>query len=755
MSLTTSAPKFPEVPKYVTQLRHVKDKGAAWLIAAGGGSVIAAIALIFIYLLYEVVPLFKPATMALVSSHAIEFPQFNAEDEQFSIQSGLDELGEVLYFRDQEGYRFIRFDGQEIDRGTFPNRSQMVVSSTKVGSTAFGVVDTNHQVNLYEAQFKVVFPVDGDRFVQPSIESVGDASLSLDLPNDAAVIEASYRLVEDTLLWASLIQHDSVQLLVIQTWSVNQSIFDDGLTFDSIDTEHYEVPTGGIKKLLIGPDLRWVYALENQGGVSIYDRNEAKKSPSHRHFVENANISAINFLLGANSILLGDSQGSVSQLSPIRDSNNDYHFSVLRQFDLSDEPIVTIRPEHRRKGFAAVDAKGSLFLVNTTAHRVALTQALDQHNALYTLSPRADLLASINADGLNYYEIHNEHPEISWKSLWREVWYEGYEEPKYLWQSSAANNDFEPKLSLVPLSLGTLKAAFYAMLFAMPLAICSAIYTAYFMAPGLRRKVKPAIELMEALPTVILGFLAGLWLAPLIESYLPGVFVFLCVTPVMFLLTAFLLSRLPASRSRLLAPAGWEPLTLIPILLLSVFISFSLSHPLQDFLFGGDVRIWLEQDLGITYDQRNALVVGFAMGFAVIPTIFSITEDAVFSVPKSLTQSSLALGASPWQTLVRVILPTASPGIFSAVMIGFGRAVGETMIVLMATGNTPIMNFNIFEGFRTLSANIAVELPEAEVHSTHFRVLFLSALVLFIFTFLINTTAEFVRQRLREKYGRL
>jgi phosphate transport system permease protein len=141
------------------------------------------------------------------------------------------------------------------------------------------------------------------------------------------------------------------------------------------------------------------------------------------------------------------------------------------------------------------------------------------------------------------------------------------------------------------------------------------------------------------------------------------------------------------------------------------------------------------------------------MGFAVIPTIFSITEDAVFSVPKHLTQGSLALGATQWQTMVRVVLPTASPGIFSALMIGMGRAVGETMIVLMATGNTPIMDVNIFEGMRTLSANIAVEMPESEVGGTHYRILFLAAFVLFLFTFVVNTFAEFIRQRLRSKYS--
>ena len=155
-------------------------------------------------------------------------------------------------------------------------------------------------------------------------------------------------------------------------------------------------------------------------------------------------------------------------------------------------------------------------------------------------------------------------------------------------------------------------------------------------------------------------------------------------------------------------------------------------------MFKGSLIAWFNNELGIGYDPRNSLVVGIAMGFAVIPTIFSITEDAIFSVPRHLTVGSLALGATPWQTMTRVVLLTASPGIFSAVMIGLGRAVGETMIVLMATGNTPVMDLSVFQGMRTLSANIAVEIPESEVDSTHYRVLFLAALVLFSFTFVFH-----------------
>jgi phosphate transport system permease protein len=152
-----------------------------------------------------------------------------------------------------------------------------------------------------------------------------------------------------------------------------------------------------------------------------------------------------------------------------------------------------------------------------------------------------------------------------------------------------------------------------------------------------------------------------------------------------------------------------------------------------------------------TYVQRNAMIVGFVMGFAIIPIIYTISEDALASVPDHLRSASLGCGATPWQTTIRIVVPTATSGLFSAVMIGVGRAVGETMIMLMAAGNTSIFDLNPFNGFRTLSANIATELPEAVKNSTHFRVLFLTALMLFAMTFVLNTVAEIVRNRFRKK----
>jgi len=363
------------------------------------------------------------------------------------------------------------------------------------------------------------------------------------------------------------------------------------------------------------------------------------------------------------------------------------------------------------------------------------------------LAPKGDaLLAADQTGGLLQWTLDNPHPEVTLRTVFGKIWYEGYSEPAYVWQSTGGTDDFEAKLSLTPLIYGTLKGTFYAMIFAVPMALLAAIYVSEFMHARVKGYVKPVVEIMAALPSVVLGFLA-----PIVERIVPGIFVMPLVMTASIFLTLLGWRLLPIGvRGRF--KAGTEALVLVPVVIAAAWLAFWLGGLLETALLGGNYRGWLLSALGLTYDQRNSLVVGIAMGFAVIPIIFTIAEDSLANVPQHLRAGSLALGANRWQTAIRIVLPTASPGIFSAVMIGFGRAVGETMIVLMATGNTPVMDWSIFNGFRALSANIAVELPEAPEGGTLFRVLFLAALLLFGLTFLVNTLAELVRLRLRQKY---
>ena len=397
---------------------------------------------------------------------------------------------------------------------------------------------------------------------------------------------------------------------------------------------------------------------------------------------------------------------------------------------------------------------GAVSLYSTTAHRKAFSGRLARTGAsTLAISPRGDALLIEAAPGrLAALRVENKHPEVSLAALWSRVWYEGYGEPDYIWQSSAATNEFEPKYSLVPLSFGTLKAAFYAMLLAAPLAICGAIFTGYFMAPMMRRKVKPLIELMEALPTVVLGFLAGLWLAPFVEKNLLGIFSVLVLLPMSILAMSYLWMQLPNSvRHRI--PDGWEAGLLLPIIVLFTYLSFALAAPVEAAFFGGDMRFYITNELGISYDQRNAMVVGFAMGFAVIPTIFSIAEDAIFTVPKHLTYGSLALGATPWQSLYRVVLPTASPGIFSALMIGMGRAVGETMIVVMAAGLAANLSVNPLDAVTTVTAQIVTILVgDQEFESAKTLSAFALALTLLVITLSLNFVALRIVKKYREQY---
>ncbi len=766
--------------------RGVKNSLAKWLITLGGISVLFTLVLIFLYLLYVVKPIFDSAKIEPKVSISLDLTS-----NEKVLSTGVDELQEVAYEITEAGnidFYYLKASAPESD-------NQFAVGDNALSMSLFSSEDFNQEqvvnvVNSFSAN-KLLHTIKGKTLlIQPSFYAkyandtreiipqvnypLGQNSLVID-EQQTPLSQLAFAMDDERIVFVAFTEDKRL----IKTSFIAEDDFSSSSDGDDVEYEtifqQIELTDDVIDEIKVTPDLSLAF-IRSASTVYVYSLNddeEVSLKATITPTLDNSNtyLTSMALLSGSSSVLLGDSSGRISQWFEVA-TESGRQFKQIRSFNANDgeasydknyktsSAITAIYTEQYRKSFYTMTNSGmvNVFYTTSSAHLWQGKLASTQPEA-FSIAPRANGLIIIGNDpldasnkSLQAFSVHNEHPEVTWQALWQEVWYEGYPEPDYIWQSTSGSDDFEGKFSLVPISFGTIKAALYAMLFAVPIALTAAIYTAYFMTPGMRKKVKPTIEMMEALPTVILGFLAGLWLAPLMEEYLPAIFLLFIFLPLATLITAFSWHKLPNQLKDKL-PETLAPILLIPVIILATYAAFSLSPLLENSFFNGDMRQYLTNDLGINFDQRNALVVGIAMGFAVIPTIFSMAEDAIFSVPGHLTSGSLALGATQWQTLIGVVLLTASPGIFSAVMMGLGRAVGETMIVLMATGNTPILDWSIFQGMRTLAANIAVEMPESEVGSSHYRILFLAAFVLFIFTFIFNTAAEFVRQRLREKYS--
>lgn len=243
------------------------------------------------------------------------------------------------------------------------------------------------------------------------------------------------------------------------------------------------------------------------------------------------------------------------------------------------------------------------------------------------------------------------------------------ENGEFVWQPVSE----KPKYSLLPLVVGTLKVTMVALLIAIPLAILAAIFTSEFAPQQLRELVKPVVELLAGMPSVVIGFFALMVVAT-----------------------------------------------------------------------------WIQDAFGFVF-RLNAVTAGLGLSLAVIPIVFTVAEDALSAVPQTFRDGSLALGANRWQTAWRVVLPAAMPGVFAACVLGFGRAIGETMIVLMASGNAAVMSFDPRESFRSFSATIAAELGEVVYGSPHYHVLFFIGAFLFVITFLLNLAGHWYVGRLRAR----
>ncbi len=735
------------------QIRTITDRFTGFIIKTGGIGIILCILGMCAFLVKEVVPLFQPTRATSTEPIAL-----TSLGHAFSAAIvGIDEQQEIAYVLRGDSLDFVFMGGTAHTSSKTPSRVLLPDGSVTALARAFG---KGHNLAMGTGDGRVI-PVEIE-FVQEFIGN--DRSTSsvvtvmapfLAAPTPHAITKLAYQRTESDVRIVALLENQQLWLTTNRTTSRPDGTSDSSITRADLTSN---IP-GRITAFTLGSHAEILSVGTEEGKLYQLDIQE----PVHPILIETTQVSdkgeavtALAYLMGDRSLVAGSASGQIAVWTPVREhpGTNTTHMKAIHRFAAHSSAVTDITISQRDKGFITTDAGGEIRLHHSTSEQTLLTLTPQQgllHNTYF--SPKADGLVSLSEnDRLVHYQIRNLHPEITWGTLLSPVWYEGYDRPSLVWQSSSGSDDFEPKFSLTPLIFGTIKGTFYAILLAVPVAVLAAIYTAMFMHPNLRAKIKPTIEIMAALPTVVLGFLAGLWFAPVLERNFPAMTAMVFVLPLAILVSAGLYQMLPASFRHRVRP-GVEALLMMPVIIAVVWWCLATNTWWESLLFDGHYKPWLEAHLGLNYDQRNAIVVGMAMGFAIIPIIYSISEESLSNVPKNLIAGSLALGATRWQTLAHLVLISASPGIFSALMIGLGRAVGETMIVLMATGNTPIMDWSLFNGFRTLSANIAVEIPEAPYGGTLYRTLFLAGLLLFAATFVLNTLAEMIRQRLRAKYS--
>lgn len=738
--------------------RKLYDKLARHVVFVGGAGIIFCIIAILFFIGIEAVPLWKSPGKKLESVSEMKDPLASGVPSgQIRIfDVGVDEYREQFFTVDSLGsIRFFTLEEEPklLKTHTISHKTGGYTSFyNAISNTSYAIADREGHVVPFEVSFRVEFREGTERTVVSKVTE-GEVLRVTQEPIEIFAYQSSPET------GAPVIGAYTASGRLITYAEVEEEGFL-GESETEVFTTDLTGELGGaaVTGVQVDSETQNLYVSTKNGKLYHWSLSDPSSPELKSTLAATADpgvaVTKMGFLLGHRSLIVGDAAGNVSVWFETTGGGEESRLAKIHVFPPLPAAVDRFSASQRGRGFLASDTSGNISLYQATS----ATKQLDfpgrgKPYAGLSFSPKANGVVAVDSDMvLSSYYLDNPHPETNFRTLFGKIWYEGYDKPRYVWQSTGGTDEFEPKFSLTPLAYGTLKGAIYTMILSIPLAILAAICVSQFLHPSIRNVVKPVIEVMAALPSVVLGFLAGLWLAPLLEK----IFVATLLMPFMVigltLLALFLWHRLPFSLSGRFR-VGAELFTLVGVIGIAAALSMWLNGPLESLIFSGDFRDWFFRMFDLRYDQRNMLVVGFAMGFTVIPIIFTISEDALSSVPRTLSAGSLALGANRWQTAMRIVLPAASAGIFSAVMIGFGRAVGETMIVLMATGNTPVMDWSFFNGFRALSANIAVELPEAPHGGTLYRVLFLTAILLFMVTFLLNTLAEILSQRLRRKYA--
>ncbi|MDD7985519.1 ABC transporter permease subunit [Lentisphaera marina] len=723
------------------------DKFMNGAIKFCGIGIIAAVMCLLLYIVYEVYPLSKSAKVTAVKTLKLDTPNIlSFAIDEWSSAPAVINAEELTFLKLKDdsvsgSHKLKDFlslsEGETVTAATYNQSKQQFIVGTSKGN--FYIIALNFS---REEQ-------NGEWVATPSPEALGPFDFGI----EGKITQISYGAQEEQKLCSALIEKDGKNSTHIAYLSQSMDLFGNAGDLEIEDSYQLDYP-GTMSRLLVSNQADRVAITNTKGDLIIFTCNGGDPELVQTKSLGESENKLVAPILGDQSLITIDAKGTVAGLTYYKENPKTPLLFHQTKHELESMPMgedFSYSGSVRNKSFL-ISSNKTLRLYNFTTEHKRWEHTLENNIKSSFISQKYDNIFVIDDQSvLHQFDLNDPHPEASWKTFFGKIHYEGAPEAEYKWESTGGTDEAEMKLSMMPLVYGSLKATFYAMLFAMPLALLAALYTSQFLHPDLKKIVKPAMEIMASLPSVIIGFFGAIWLAPRLEDTFPSVIMCIITIPLVTLLFAKFQSSLAHGHSFKSRP-GHEFFWLAPIMVIGAILGWKMGPGLENILFDGSFKSWWHHSANMKYESKNAIVVGFSMGFAVIPIIFTIAEDALSNVPKNLTSGSLALGASRWQTATKVVLPTASAGIFSACMIGLGRAVGETMIVLFCCGGTPIMEANPFNGMRTLAVNLATEMPEAPKDGTLFRALFMGALLLFLMTFIINTVAEIMRQRLRDKY---
>jgi phosphate transport system permease protein len=653
-------PPPPEVPARFRVARSTLafDRFVTWFIKLGGVLVITAVAGIFVFILSQIVPLFGGAEVVEERSVAADGKTYaKLGVDEWSELPVLIEANGTLTFLDTKGGRAPQVvvpefaEKREITAVAYRQQGQKVIVGTADGR--FGVVNLNYSMSFTDGPQQVVQAVKADPFYPIA-------------PEGARVLQIAYGDAGANKLAAAICDVGGQLEVHAATLTEKRTLMGKGGIQVGGTFNLTRRLRGKPSHILVTSNADGVLVATDAGEVDYFFRNgnEIAVRQTFKPFADRGKrrIAEMDFILGDVSLVVTNAAGEnrIYSLFVPKDGHERV-WSLTKKFGTLPAAPSFFASSLRNKSFL-IGSGNFASLRYATTESVRWETRLPFEATHTVIAGKHDRLLFLDTAGkLHLFRLDDPHPEASLKALFGKLWYEGASEPKYEWQSTGGTDDFEPKLSLVPLIVGTLKGTFYALLFALPTALLAALYTALFLEPRFKRVVKPVMEIMASLPSVVLGFIAALWLAPLLETRVPSVLAMAVLSPGSALFFGWWWAGLRYELRRRIQP-GYEFFVFVPILLLAGWIGWSLGPWVEQIFFTvtdpttgvkvADFRQWWPQATGADYQQRNSLVVGFIMGFAVIPIIFTITEDALSNVPPALLSGSFALGASRWQTAI-------------------------------------------------------------------------------------------------------